>query len=49
MGVHIERNRAPEIVINMTRVILDHLLLPRGAREGNDNGIVDDDDNSPSP
>lgn len=31
------------------RVILDHLLLPWGAREGNDDGIVDDDNDSPPP
>ena len=49
VGVHVERNRAPEIVIDATRAILDHLLSPRGEREGNDDGIADDGDSPPPP
>lgn len=49
MGMHVERNRAPEIIIDATRVILDHLLSPRGAREENDDKIAGDDDDFPSP
>ena len=49
MGMHVERNRAPEIIIDATMAILDHLLSPRGAREGNDDKIADDDNDFPSP
>lgn len=49
MGMHVKRNRAPEIIIDATRVILDHLLSPRGAREENDDKIAGDDDDFPSP
>ncbi len=51
VGVHVEENRAPAIVIDATKVILDHLLPPAsaGGGGGNDDEAARDGGDSPTP
>lgn len=45
VGVHIETNRSPTILIDATEVIMNH-LLPRYTRESTDEDNNDDDQNN---